>query len=335
MKIFVAGGTGVISRGLIPRLVVAGHEVVATTRSEANLDALRGLGAEAVVCDALEPGQLEQAISTGAPEVVVNQLTALPARFKPKQIAAELATTNLLRSLGSRTLMGAASEAGVRRVVAQSVAFAYVPGPSLAREEDPLYLGAPGGFDRSVSAILDLEAATLGDAEVEGIVLRYGYLYGPGTHYAADGSIAVDVRRRRFPIVGAGEGIFSFVHVDDAVDATLAAIESSTDGVYNIVDDDPAKVRRWLPAYAQALGAPAPLRVPTWVARLAAGPYGVYVMTAMRGASNRKAATELAWRPARASWHEGFSEILAEFPCPPEAGATPRRSHPHDAKQGR
>jgi nucleoside-diphosphate-sugar epimerase len=224
MRVLVAGAAGVIGRPLVGLLTAAGHEVVALTRSAAKAERLRAAGAEWVICDALQAAELARAVEAARADVVVNQLTALPPRINPRRITRDLAATNRLRTEGTRNLMAAA--AGVGHVVAQSVAYAYAPdNGELRRESDPLYHGAPDGFRPAVRAISDLEQATLGTAGVRGAVLRYGYFYGSGTSYAADGSIAADVRRRRFPIIGAGSGVFSFVHLGDAAMATLAAIE--------------------------------------------------------------------------------------------------------------
>ena len=313
----VAGAAGVIGRPLAGLLTAAGHEVAALTRSGARQEQLRNAGAEPVICDALDSVALEKAVGSVRPEVVVNQLTALPRRISPRRPGRDLAATNRLRSEGTRNLMAASAAAGVTRVVAQSVAFAYAPdgGPhrpdgGLRREPDPLYHAAPGAFAEAVAAIAELERQTLGNAEIRGAVLRYGFLYGPGTSYTTDGSIAGDVRRRRFPVVGDGAGVFCFVHVEDAAQATVAAIEQRAEGVYNIVDDEPAPAYDWVPAYAAILGAPAPRRLPLWLGRLLGGPYAVYLMTQMPGASNDHAKTVLGWRPRRPSWRGGFREDL-------------------------
>jgi nucleoside-diphosphate-sugar epimerase len=308
MRVLVAGAGGVIGRPLIGLLTAAGHEVVALTRSASKAEYLRAAGAEPVICDALQAAELARAVKAARADVVVNQLTALPARINPRRITRDLAATNRLRTEGTRNLMAAA--AGVAHVVAQSVAFAYAPGDGdLRRESDPLYHGAPDGFRPAVRAISDLEQATLRTAGVRGAVLRYGYFYGPGTAYAADGSIAADVRRRRFPIIGSGSGVFSFVHLDDAATATLAAIEQHAEGIYNIVDDEPARVSDWLPAYARILGAPAPRRLPPWAGRVLGGSYAVYLMIEMPGASNQHARAALGWRPQRPSWREDLAAV--------------------------
>ena len=318
MRVLVAGAAGVIGRPLAGLLAAAGHEVAALTRSGARQEQLRGAGAELVTCDALDAAALEKAVGAARPEVVVNQLTALPRRISPRRAGRDLAATNRLRREGTRNLMAAAAAAGVRHVVAQSVAFACAPrggpgrpGGRLRCEADPLYRAAPGPFAEAVAAIADLERETLGNAGIRGAVLRYGFFYGPGTSYAADGSIAADVRARRFPVLGDGAGVFCFVHVEDAAQATLAAIEQRAGGVCNIVDEEPAPAADWVPAYAAILGAPARRRLPLWLGRVLGGPYAVYLMSQMPGASNEHAKTALGWRPLRPSWREGFREDLA------------------------
>lgn len=319
MRVLVAGAAGVIGRPLVRLLSAAGHEVVALTRSETKLEQLRQAGAAPVSCDALDPAALASAVAAARPDVVVNQLTALPPRISPRRLRRDLAATNQLRIQGCHNLMAAVAAADVAHVVAQSIAFAYAPdgGPgfpdrgSLRRESAPLYHDAPGGFAAAVAAVAELERATLGCPGISGAVLRYGFFYGPGTSYAANGSIAADVRRRRFPIIYPGSGIFSFVHVQDAARATLAAIEHRAEGVFNIVDEDPAAVADWLPAYASMLGAPHPRQVPRWLGRLAAGPYAIYLMTQLPGASSDHAQAVLGWRPLQPSWRGGLREDLA------------------------
>jgi nucleoside-diphosphate-sugar epimerase len=318
VRVLIAGAAGVIGRPLAGLLAAAGHEVTALTRSGAKQEQLRGAGAAPVTCDALDAAALAKAVGLARPEVVVNQLTALPRRISPRRAGRDLAATNRLRGEGTRNLMAAAAAAGVRHVLAQSVAFAYAPGGGsqgpagrLRSEADPLYHAAPGGFAQAVAAIAELERETLGGAGIRGAVLRYGFFYGPGTSYAADGWIAADVRARRFPVVGNGAGVFCFIHVEDAAQATLAAIEQQAEGVFNIVDEEPAAAADWVPAYAAILGAPAPRRLPLWVGQLLGGPYAVYLMTQMPGASNEHARTALGWRPMRPSWRGGFREELA------------------------
>jgi 2-alkyl-3-oxoalkanoate reductase len=305
MRVFVAGASGAIGRPLVAQLMAAGHEVTGTTRFESKAEELRAAGARAAVCDALDADALRAAVAEAAPEVVVHQLTALPRRYDPRDKAI-YEGTNRVRGEGTRNLLAAARAAGAGRFVAQSIAFGYAPGavPEVKDEDAPLALGAPPPFGEGVRVLLEMERAVV---EADGLVLRYGWFYGPGTYYAEDGSIAQDVRRRRFPVIGSGAGLWSFVHVDDAASATVAAAERGAPGVYNVVDDEPAAMRDWLPAYADAIGAKKPLRVPVWLARLAAGSMATLV-NVQPGASNAKAKRELGWEPRWPSWRTGFRE---------------------------
>jgi 2-alkyl-3-oxoalkanoate reductase len=308
MRVFVAGASGAIGRRLLPQLVAAGHEVTGITRSEERAEAIRAAGARAVICDALDTDALHAAVTGAAPEVVVHQLTALPHRFDPRD--KELyASTNRLRSETTRTLLDAARAAGARRLICQSIAFAYAPGgeTEVKDEEAPLALDAPLPFGDAVRAIDEMERAVVGADGLEGLVLRYGWFYGPGTYYADDGTMTEDIRRRRFPVIGKGDGLYSFVHVDDAASATVAAVERGAPGIYNVVDDDPAPQRVWLPLYAEAIGAKKPRRVPVWLARLVVGKIAT-MANVQPGASNAKAKRELGWEPRWASWREGFRE---------------------------
>ena len=308
MRVFLAGATGAIGRPLLPRLVAAGHEVTGMTRSDARAEAIRATGAKAVVGDALDAEALRAAVVEARPEAIVHQLTALPHRFDPRDKGIYDAT-NRVRTQGTRNLLAAAREAGAGRFVCQSIAFAYEPsGHMVKTEEEPLYRDAPAPFDTGVAAIADMERQVL---DADGVVLRYGWFYGPGTYYARGGSSYTDVQKRRFPIVRPGTGVFSFIHVDDAADATVAAVERGASGVYNIVDDEPAPMRDWLPLYARAVGAKPPRRVPRWLARLAAGGFVASMASELRGASNEKAKRELGWTPAHASWRTGFAESLS------------------------
>lgn len=311
MRVFVAGATGAIGRPLLARLAAAGHEVTAMTRSPERAAALRAHGHEAVVADAFDAPAVHAAVGAAQPEVVVNQLTALAPSFDPRRYGEWLAETNRLRREAAPVLVGAARAAGARRVVAQSISFIASPrAPAIASEADPVWTEAPEPIGGGVSSALALERAVTEAEGIEGLVLRYGYFYGPGTTYGPGGSIVADVRRRRFPVVGSGAGRFSFVHVDDAADATVLALTAGTTGVYNVVDDDPAPMREWLPALAAAAGAPKPLRVPAFVGRLAAGRYAVLYATVQRGASNAKARRELGWAPAHPSWRTGFPAVF-------------------------
>mgnify|MGYP002624259386 CR=1 FL=1 len=305
-RVFLAGGSGVIGRQLVPRLVARGYQVTATTRRADRLPELEALGASAVVCDAFDAEGLRAAVAAAAPDVVVHQLTSIPSRIDPRRVVRDFETTNRLRTEGTRNLLAAAEAAGAGRFIAQSVAFAHRPdGDGLKREEDPLFLDCPPAYRPLVEAVASLERQ-VATADLEGVVLRYGYFYGPGTIYAPGGTFRADVRRRRLPIVGPGSGVFSFVHIDDAADATVAAI-TGPPGLYQIVDDDPAPVRDWLPHYAREIGAPPPRRVPTWLARLVVGPYAVLMMTEQRGAANDLAKERLGWRPEHPSWRQSLA----------------------------
>ena len=308
MRVFVAGASGAIGQPLVAQLVAAGHEVTGTTRSERRAEAIRAAGARPAVCDALDAEAVRAAVAEAAPEGNVHQLTALPERFNPRRKAIYDAT-NRVRSEGTRNLLDAARAAGVRRMVCQSIAFGYAPGPrpEVKDEDAPLALDAPPPFGEGLRVLHDVERSVVGAGDIDGLVLRYGWFYGPGTYYGQDGSLASDVRKRRFPVVGPGTGLFSFIHVDDAASATVAAVERGAPGVYNVVDDDPAPMREWLPAYAEAIGARKPLRVPVWLARLAAGRMA-NLMNVQPGASNAKAKRELGWEPRWRSWREGFRD---------------------------
>lgn len=299
-----------IGRALVPALLGAGHQVVGMTRSDERAAALREQGVEPAVCDAFDAVGVGRAVAAAAPDVVVNQLTDIPKAIDPRKMEEQFETNDRLRTEGTRNLMRAAESAGARRLISQSVAFAYAPADTPRSEDDPLFVDARAPWSRTVRAVATLEETTLGSRSVDGIVLRYGYLYGPGTAYAGDGSIAAAVRKRAFPIVGGGTAVYSFIHVDDAAAATVAALTDSAPGAYNIVDDDPAPVREWLPVYAAALEARPPRRVPRLVARLVAGKLAVYMMTGLQGAKNSRARRELGWAPRWASWRDGFQEAL-------------------------
>ncbi len=318
MKVFVAGGTGVIGRSLLPLLIGHGHEVTALTRSPEGAERIRQLGAEPAVCDVFDRRRLGEWVVKAEPEVVIHQLTAIPKRLNPRRIRKELAQTNRLRTEGTQILMEAAQAAGVTRFIAQSIAFAYAPeGEALTKEEERLYLDAPASFVEIMQAVDSLERTVVQASGIESFVLRYGYFQGPGTVYAEDGTFAADVRRRRVPVVGEGTGVFSFIHVDDAASATVAALTATEPGTYNIVDDEPAALREWLPRYAKWLGAPAPYRIPRFIGALAAGPYAIYLMVQQRGVSNEKARKLLSWQPKYRNWQGGFrpvSDVVGDRP---------------------
>jgi len=307
MRIFVAGGTGALGQHLLPQLVAAGHDVTALTRSEAKSAAVRQAGAEAVVADALDRASVVAAVRAARPDVVIHQLTALSQIKSFRKFDQEFALTNRLRTEGTDNLLAGAQAAGARRFIAQS--FAGWPleraGSRVKTEEDPLDPNPPANQRRSFAAIQHLEQA-VGKADLEGIVLRYGGFYGPGSNMTGDGDIAQLVRKRRFPIVGDGQGVWSFCHLSDAAAATVAAVDHGAPGIYNVCDDEPVEIATWLPDFAQAIGAPAPRHVPTWLGRLLGGEIVVSVMTRVRGASNAKAKATLDWKPRFATYREGF-----------------------------
>jgi 2-alkyl-3-oxoalkanoate reductase len=320
MKVFVAGASGVVGRELVPQLVARGHEVVGMTKSASKQDLVRSLGARPVMADALDPDAIAQAVASAEPDVIVHQLTALSgkvsmrdARHPDRSFAVRM--TNRLRTEATDHLLAAGRAVGARRFVAQSVAafrFACTDGP-VQTEADPLDLNVPAAMRPGLEAILHLEQAVTTIDWGEGLALRYGSLYGPGTgiSVAPDAMMAAPIRKRRFPLIGGGGGVWPFVHVADAASATVAAVEQGPSGVYNIMDDDPAPVAEWLPALAIALGAKRPRRVPRWPVRLAAGEAAAVMMTDMNGgASNAKAKRELGWQLRYPSWRQGFAQGL-------------------------
>jgi len=309
MRVFLAGATGVIGRRLLPRLLEAGHDVTAMTRHEERAGVLREAGAVPLVCDVFDAEAVRAAMEGARPEVVLHELTDLPPALDPRKMEEQLAGNDRIRTEGTRNLVAAAVAAGARRIVAQSVAFAYAPtGAGLKREQDPLWDDAPWPWSRSVAALRELEGDVTETEGIEGVVLRYGFFYGPGTAYGPGGYFEREVRRRRFPVAGKGTGTFPFIHIDDAAEATVAAVARGAPGIYNVVDDEPAPLREWLPVYAEAIGAKRPWRVPRFLARLLAGEYAVMLATELRGASNERAKAELGWAPRHASWRQGFSE---------------------------
>jgi nucleoside-diphosphate-sugar epimerase len=302
MKVFVAGATGAIGRQLVPRLVEAGHEVHGMTRKEASRAALEELGAVPVIADALDPAGVVAAVVTAAPDAIVHELTSI-GDIDTRHMDRSFETTNRLRTEGTDNLLAAGREAGVKRFVAQSHILAYArSGTGLNTEGDPDDTSPTAGMGPQLDAIQHLEEAVLGAGWTEGVVLRYGWFYGPGTSMARGSEQAKLVRRRRFPVVADGAAVWSFIDVADAAAATVAALERASPGTYNVVDDDPAPVADWLPAYAAELGAKPPRKVPRFVGRLFAGETGVAMMTELRGVSNAKAKQELRWSPAHPTW---------------------------------
>jgi 2-alkyl-3-oxoalkanoate reductase len=309
MRVFVAGASGAIGRPLVPKLVAAGHEVTGMTRSEESAEAIRAAGARAAVVDVFDAEALNAAVAESGAEVVIHELTALPDRldFKDPHL---YDATNRVRGEGTQNLLAAARAAGAGRFISQSIAFMYAPtGGMVKTEDDPMLSEAPGPFGSGLRTLAEMERAVL---DAGGIVLRYGFFYGPGTYYGRDGAGTADVRRRRLPVVGKGTGVTSFVHVDDAADATVAAVERGAPGIYNITDDEPAPMREWVPVFAEAAGAKPPRRVPVWLAKLVAGKAVAAFALDQRAASNAKAKRELGWAPAHPSWRRGFAASLRQ-----------------------
>jgi 2-alkyl-3-oxoalkanoate reductase len=310
MKIFVAGATGALGKQLVPQLVAAGHDVTGMTRSEAKVDLVRELGATPALADALDAEAVGRAVAEAEPEVVVHQLTALGGQLDMRKPEVAFAETNRLRTEGTDHLLAAARAVGTRRFVAQS--FGGWPGARtggpVKTEADPFDPDPPAEMRSTLDAIRYLEGAVTGTEGIEGLALRYGGFYGPGTSISLSpvGEHVEMIRKRKFPVVGHGTGIWSFIHIDDAAAATVAAIERGEPGIYNVSDDEPAAVADWLPALAKAVGAKPPRRVPRWLGRLLAGEVLTTMMTEIRGASNAKAKRELAWHLRFPSWRDGF-----------------------------
>jgi nucleoside-diphosphate-sugar epimerase len=303
MRVFVTGATGALGRHLVPGLVAAGHEVTATTRTPGKVALLREAGAQPVVVDGLDRAAVIAAVQAAAPEVIVHEMTALAGMRSFRNPDKLFATTNELRTRGTDNLLAAAAETGTRRVIAQSYAGAGPdahPGPVKTEEDPPGWRAIPSAI-QAPAAIAHVETAVPAQAR-EGLVLRYGGFYGPGT-----GDFLVEaVRKRQVPVIGGGTGIWSFIEITDAAAATVAAVEAGAPGIYNVVDDDPAPVAQWLPYLAEVLGAKPPRRIPAWLGRLLAGEFVVAQMTSSRGYTNEKARKDLGWEPRYASWREGF-----------------------------
>lgn len=314
MKVLVAGATGAIGRQLLPLLRAQGMDVVALTRRSGDANRwLRSDGYKAEPFDVFDADSVRQVFERVRPDAVINQLTAIPANFNPRRIRTQMAATNRLREEGTRNLVRAAADVGSRRFVSQSIAFAYAPAANTpADEEQELFDAAPSGFDAAVRAIRACESATLGEADIEGVVLRYGYFCGPGTAYAPGGATFSAVKAGRLPIIGNGDGVFSFIHVLDAAHATVQALLSSATGTFNIVDDTPVALSDWLPWLASRLDAAEPKTIPRWLGRLLAGRFADYFMNLQVGASNARARNELDWKPTLATWQDGLGESLRD-----------------------
>jgi nucleoside-diphosphate-sugar epimerase len=304
MRVFLAGATGVIGSPLVPQLLEAGHEVTAMTRSVLRAAQLEAVGADPVVCDVFDADGVRAGMAAASPDVVIHQLTALPPRLdwgNPNLFE----VNNRVRTEGTRVLVEAAIATGARRVVAQSIAFAYAPAGERVKEENAaLFTDAPPPFGSAVAAIVEHEQLVTGTERIEGLVLRYGMLYGPGTYHDRRGTTSADIIAGRVPLIEGATGMYSWLHVEDAASVAVAALERGAPGVYNVVDDEPATQPEWLPVLAQALRADPPpvadMRPPPETPEMS-----------LRAASNAKAKRELGWRPRYASWREGFAASLA------------------------
>lgn len=307
MKVLVAGAGGAMGRQLLPRLAKNGHEVVGLTRSPEKAELVRALGAEPVIADALDAEQVARAVAEAEPEAILHELTALAGQLGKRNFDRGFELTNRLRTEGTDHLLSAGRAVGTKRFVAQSYA-GWPQGRSgswVKSEEDPLDASPAPAMRSGLEAIRHLEEAVVGADWTVGIVLRYGGFYGPHTSLGSDGEHTEMIRARKFPIVGNGAGVWCFVHVADAAEATVATLERGERGIYNVVDDEPAPVKEWLPEVAKALGAKPPRHVPRWLGRLVGGEAVAVMMTEIRGASNEKAKRELGWMPAHPSWRQG------------------------------
>lgn len=308
MKTLIVGATGVLGRPLVPLLTASGHEVLAASRSVRPGLAGGIPGTSTVRLDVLDRDAVHRVVEEHRPDAIVHVATAIPDPVDPKRIGEQFAVTNRLRTEGTANLVAAGEATGVARFVAEGVAFAYQPGDAVRNEDAPLWADPPRTFAPVVEALVELEERT---RAAEGTVLRFGHLYGPGTAFAPDGSLTAMVRRRKLPLVGRGDAHYSFVHVEDAAAAILAAIDRPLTGTFNVVDDRPMLTREWLPWLAEQLGARAPQRVPAAIARLAVGPFGVAFMNGLAGASNARARDALRWQPRFPSFRDGMTAELA------------------------
>ncbi len=302
MRIFVAGATGAIGRPLTAQLLAKGHSLVALTRSADGAQALVEQGIDPAIADVFDADAVKAAVSRAQPEIVIEQLTALPRTYTDESMKAAGPLNTRIRLEGGANMLAAARAAGARRYLRQSIAFWGVPGPGLADEETPLALDASPGVAADARVVAEIERRLLGDPDIEGIVLRYGFFYGPGTWFNPDGDVARQVRQQQFPIVGNGEGVWSWLHIEDAAMATVAAAEQGNPGIYIIANDQPLPVRKWLPAFAQWLNAPPPPQISVEDAMEASGADAVYYGTRMRGVSNAKAKRELNFQPRPLEW---------------------------------
>ena len=301
MKVFVAGATGAIGRPLIKSLRAAGHVAIGMVRTQSSSAALSDLDAEFVIADALDAASVAAAVAKVRPDVIINELTSLPKRYTPTDMKASAERDARVRLEGNKNLLAAGQQTGVRRLLVQSTGFWYAPGEGLADESEPFAYSAPPGVAAGAQRYAELEAMALGRPELEVVNLRYGFFYGPGTWFVSDGDVGEQVRQLQVPIIGEGQGVWSWIHIDDAADATVRALDCAP-GSYNIVDDNPSEQRVWLTAFARYCGALEPPHVSEQQALQAAGPDAVYYATRLRGASNAKAKRELGFRPRPLQW---------------------------------
>ncbi len=313
MRVLLAGATGAIGRPLLAGLLAADHEVTALVRDEEKAAAVRAAGAEGRLADVFDADSVRRAALAAQPEVVIDQLTALPRQMDIRKYRAALQATNRLRREATPHLIDAARRAGARRIIVQSSSFITAPdGPRVHDEDAPAYEDAPAAFRETVAAALTLERVTLDAEDLEAVVLRYGFFYGPGTYYAPDGANALEIKARRFPLVGHGDGVTSFIHVDNAAGATIAALTGGRPGLYNVTDDEPAAAREWLPVAAEILKAKPPRRLPAVMVRLLAGTHVVHFATTLRGNSNERFKSTFDWEPSRPSWRTGLPASILQ-----------------------
>ncbi|MFZ0705320.1 MAG: NAD(P)-dependent oxidoreductase [Candidatus Korobacteraceae bacterium] len=301
MKVFVAGATGAIGRPLIKSLTLAGHTAFGMVRAQSSSSSVSEMGAEPVIADALDAASVSGAVAKVRPDVIINELTSLPKHYTPTDMEAAAEGDARVRSEGNRNLIAAALQTGVRRFLVQSTGFWYAPGEGLAEESEGFAFSASPGVAAGAQRYAELEAVTLGRPELQSVALRYGFFYGPGTWFTSDGDVGEQVRQQQVPAVGDGQGVWSWVHIDDAADATVRALDCAP-GAYNIVDENPSEQRVWLSAFARYCGAPEPPHVSEQQALQAAGADEVYYATRLRGASNAKAKRELGFTPRPLQW---------------------------------
>ncbi len=311
MRVFIAGGTGVIGRPLIAELLARGHAVVALTRSPEKAEALAEQGVEPAIADVFDADAVKAVVRRAQPDIVIEQLTALPKTYTRESMSAAATFNRRIRLDGGANVLAAAQAAGVRRYLRQSIAFWATPGPGLADESTPMAVNASPAVAADIRVVSEIERRLRDAHDIEGIALRYGFFYGPGTWFNPDGDVAQQVRQQQFPIIGNGEGVWSWLHIDDAAIATVAAAEQGNPGIYLIVNDRPLAVRDWLPAFARWLNAPPPPRISVEDALKAGGADAVYYGTQMRGASNGKAKRELGFQPRPLEWTVGTAAAHA------------------------